>query len=118
MVDYKKIGEKIAKKRNALNITQEQLGNKLQTSASYVSNIENGVYGISFERLVIIANELYKYKIRRTQQSPSFFTKIFQSKTQENKRRGKKYHFMTANCDMKLLQNVVLCQLAKAYFVF
>ena len=58
MVDYKKIGEKIAKKRNALNITQEQLGNKLQTSASYVSNIENGVYGISFERLVIIANEL------------------------------------------------------------
>ncbi len=58
MVNYKKIGEKIAKKRIELNMTQDQLAEKLETSASYISNIENAVYGISFERLVEIAKVL------------------------------------------------------------
>ena len=40
MIDYKIIGQRIQKARNTTGMTQEQLAEKLQVSANYVSKIE------------------------------------------------------------------------------
>ena len=102
MVDYKEIGKKIANRRNLLNITQEQLAEKLQTSASYISNIENGVYGISFDRIVEIAKELnfsYDYlldselidKDLKTVGKINEIAKLMKKLTEENQEKAFKY---------------------------
>ena len=40
VMNYKKIGKKIADKRILLGITQEELAEKVDSSANYISNIE------------------------------------------------------------------------------
>jgi transcriptional regulator with XRE-family HTH domain len=57
-MDYKSIGKKIADKRILLGITQEELAEKLDTSANYISNIETGIKSGSLVFYLKIANEL------------------------------------------------------------
>ncbi len=57
-MDFKKIGKKISDKRTLLGITQEELAEKLDSSANYISNIETGIKSGSLIFYIKIANEL------------------------------------------------------------
>lgn len=57
-MDYRIIGRKIAEKRVELNISQEDLAEKIDSSANYISNIERGKRNASLTILLKIANEL------------------------------------------------------------
>lgn len=55
---YRAIGIKIRAIRNARGWTQEQLGNKLEVSAQYISRIERGAGHLSLRKLYTIADAL------------------------------------------------------------
>lgn len=57
-MNYKKIGKKIADKRTLLGITQEELAEKVNSSANYISNIETGIKSGSLSFYIKVANEL------------------------------------------------------------
>lgn len=57
-MDYSKIGRKIAEKRQSLNISQEELAERVDSSANYISNLERNKRHPSLDMLVRIANEL------------------------------------------------------------
>lgn len=57
-MNYKKIGKKIADKRILLGITQEELAEKVDSSANYISNIETGIKSGSLIFYIKVANEL------------------------------------------------------------
>lgn len=57
-LDFKKIGNKIKKRRQALGITQEYIANILDVNPSHISNIECGRANPSLTALVKIANIL------------------------------------------------------------
>ena len=57
-MNYKKIGKKIADKRTLLGITQEELAEKVDSSANYISNIETGIKSGSLIFYIKVANEL------------------------------------------------------------
>ena len=57
-MNYKKIGKKIADKRTLLGITQEDLAEKVDSSANYISNIETGIKSGSLMFYIKVANEL------------------------------------------------------------
>lgn len=52
------IGERIQRKRNSLNITQEQLAEMINTSKNTISNVERGENPPSVEFIVNICNVL------------------------------------------------------------
>ena len=52
------IGERIQRKRNSLNITQEQLAEMINTSKKTISNVERGENPPSVEFIVNICNVL------------------------------------------------------------
>lgn len=54
-VDYDKIGDKIRERRNFLKITQENLANEIDVSASFISDIENGRRKMSLETMIKIS---------------------------------------------------------------
>jgi len=58
VMNYKKIGKKIADKRTLLGITQEDLAEKVDSSANYISNIETGIKSGSLMFYIKVANEL------------------------------------------------------------
>lgn len=58
-LDYKVIGEKIAKRRTAQGFTQEAIANLLDVNPSHISNIEHGRAHPSLTILVRIANILH-----------------------------------------------------------
>ena len=57
-MDYYKIGQRIRKYRNAYNLTQEQLADKIGISPTHMSHIETGKTKLSLAVLVNIAKEL------------------------------------------------------------
>lgn len=57
-MDFKIIGKKISEKRMLLSKTQEELAEKLDTSANYISNIETGIKSGSLIFYIKIVNEL------------------------------------------------------------
>lgn len=57
-MNYKKIGKKIADKRILLGITQEELAEKVDSSANYISNIKTGIKSGSLIFYIKVANEL------------------------------------------------------------
>ena len=57
-MNYKKIGKKIADRRILLGITQEELAEKVDSSANYISNIETGIKSGSLIFYIKVANEL------------------------------------------------------------
>lgn len=57
-MNFKKIGKKIADKRSLLGITQEELAEKVNSSANYISNIETGIKSGSLIFYIKVANEL------------------------------------------------------------
>jgi transcriptional regulator with XRE-family HTH domain len=57
-IDYEKMGKRIKRRREDLNISQEQLGASLLTSNVHISNIENGSRAPSLDLFVAIANAL------------------------------------------------------------
>lgn len=58
IIDYNMIGSRIKKRRNELNMTQEQLANELNLSVFYISKIENGKASATLETLAFIAQKL------------------------------------------------------------
>lgn len=57
-MDFKSIGKKIADKRILLGKTQEEIAEKMDSSANYISNIETGIKSGSLIFYIKIANEL------------------------------------------------------------
>lgn len=57
-MNYSKIGRKIAEKRQSLSISQEELAERVDSSANYISNLERNKRHPSLNMLVRIANEL------------------------------------------------------------
>ncbi|MDU1936423.1 MAG: helix-turn-helix transcriptional regulator [Clostridium sp.] len=55
---YKLLGKKIREERLKLNLTQEQLAEKVDISTSYVGQIERGERNISLDTLVNLSNTL------------------------------------------------------------
>ena len=58
MIDYKIIGKRIQKSRLAVELTQEQLAEKLDISTNYLSKIETGREKPNLEMLDNICNNL------------------------------------------------------------
>ena len=58
-IDYKKIGQRIRKRRLDLGLTQEQASEKIDISSKYWSNIEtSNIESIGFQTLCLIADIL------------------------------------------------------------
>ena len=54
-VDFKMIGKRIRRQRKKSKLTQEQLAEKIERSASFVGHIERGTRKMSIETLCEIA---------------------------------------------------------------
>lgn len=54
-VNYKDVGNKIRERRNFLKVTQENLANDINVSASFISDIENGRRKMSLETMIKIS---------------------------------------------------------------
>lgn len=54
-VNYEDVGNKIRERRNFLKVTQENLANDINVSASFISDIENGRRKISLETMIKIS---------------------------------------------------------------
>lgn len=54
-VDYENVGNKIRERRNFLKVTQENLANDINVSASFISDIENGRRKMSLETMIKIS---------------------------------------------------------------
>ena len=50
-VNYENVGNKIRERRNFLKVTQENLANDINVSASFISDIENGRWKMSLETI-------------------------------------------------------------------
>jgi len=57
-IDYKAIGQRIKRARKQKGFTQERLGEDLDVSTVYISQIENGKTKINLEMLIRIATLL------------------------------------------------------------
>ena len=57
-INYKIIGKRIKTFRTGKNVTQEQLAYQINSSPSYISNIERGIKKPSLQKLVEIAEVL------------------------------------------------------------
>lgn len=57
-MDYISIGRKIANGRNLKGLTQEELAEKINSNAGYISNIETGKKKPSLRMLINIVNVL------------------------------------------------------------
>lgn len=57
-MDYIALGGRIKNKRLELNLTQEQLAEKVELSAVYIGQIERGERKMTIETLVKLANTL------------------------------------------------------------
>jgi len=58
MIDYKEVGKRIRYYRRKRGITQEQLAFEVNTSASYLSNIERAIKKPSLQKLIQISEVL------------------------------------------------------------
>ncbi|MCO5387843.1 MAG: helix-turn-helix domain-containing protein [Desulfosporosinus sp.] len=58
IIDTQKLGDAIAKKREKLRLTQEELGTQASLSRSYIADLEAGRYTPSLNALCQIAKAL------------------------------------------------------------
>ncbi len=58
MIDYQDLGQRIRKLRRAEGLTQEELAEKVDISASFMGHIERGSRIASLETLVALCNVL------------------------------------------------------------
>lgn len=58
MVDYKDLGHRVRTLRRMRDLTQEELAEKLDISASFLGHIERGTRVASLETLVALCNAL------------------------------------------------------------
>ena len=59
MQDYKKeMGQRLKKRRKEMNMTQEQLSDRLNISIKHYSEVERGITGLSVENIIKISNVL------------------------------------------------------------
>lgn len=54
-VNYENVGNKIRERRNFFKVTQENLANDINVSASFISDIENGRRKMSLETMIKIS---------------------------------------------------------------
>ena len=59
MIDYAIVGSRIRKFRSNQGITQEELAFRINTSTSYISNIERGIKKPSLQKLIEIAEAIH-----------------------------------------------------------
>ncbi|WP_010244118.1 helix-turn-helix domain-containing protein [Acetivibrio cellulolyticus] len=83
-MDYKALGERIRKQRLKVNLTQEQLAEKIDMSYSFVGQIERGDRVLSLETLVRLANELSISVDYLIQDSLKFTPEVFISSALTN----------------------------------
>lgn len=57
-INYKEIGKRISKRRDVLDITQEQLAERADISVAYCGNIERATSKCSIETLMKLCNAL------------------------------------------------------------
>lgn len=57
-IDYKDLGMRIKRKREACGFSQAELAERAQLSTQHVSNVENARSKIGLEKLVMVANVL------------------------------------------------------------
>lgn len=57
-IDYKQLGERVAKRRKVMNLTQDDVAEATGLSNNHISNIENNHSIPSIETLVKICNAL------------------------------------------------------------
>ena len=57
-IDFKKIGQRVQKYRLENNITQEKLADLINSSQTYVSEVEAGKHRLFFDTVVAIAKAL------------------------------------------------------------
>lgn len=55
---YTKLGMKIAMVRNAKNLSQKEVGEKIGTDSYYISKIERAVVGLSMDKFFAVAQAL------------------------------------------------------------
>ena len=55
---YRKLGIKIAYYRNQRDMTQQEVAHKLDVEPPNMSNIERGKVGLSFDRIIAIAEAI------------------------------------------------------------
>ncbi len=58
MVDYKDLGKRVRSLRREQNLTQEELAERVNLSASFMGHIERGSRIASLDTLVALCNEL------------------------------------------------------------
>lgn len=56
--EYMRFGFKVATYRRMRKMTQEALGNAITLDASYISRIERGAVGVSYDRILDLAYAL------------------------------------------------------------
>lgn len=54
----KKFGKNVRKYRKNLNMSQEQLAEKMDISVVFLSHVENGIHGIEFMKIAKLCNIL------------------------------------------------------------
>ena len=57
-IDYKLIGQRIAKERKKAGLTQERLSEKLLVTVGYISQIERGITRVNLDTLAQISSIL------------------------------------------------------------
>jgi len=58
-MDRKALGKRIRTERLRLNLTQEQLAERIGVSSAYAGFIERGERSVTLEKLILIANTLH-----------------------------------------------------------
>ena len=59
MIDYAAVGSRIRRFRSDQGITQEELAFRINTSTSYISNIERGIKKSSLQKLIETAEAIH-----------------------------------------------------------
>ena len=57
-MDYEKLGKRVRTQRKLLDMTQEELANKINVTAQFIGHIERGTRKLSVETLVSLADAL------------------------------------------------------------
>lgn len=58
LIDKKSFGKKIKEARNALDLTQAELAEKIEVSQNFLGDIERGIKFPSLQKLILLSNTL------------------------------------------------------------
>lgn len=82
-MDYKKLGERIRKARNAMHYSQERLAGEINYSVPHISHVENAKVILSIDFLVKISNALQVSADQLLCDSLDYASNIYQGEIME-----------------------------------